>query len=512
MSSFIGAIDCGTTSSRFIVFDEKANVICTHQNEYPQYHPQPGWHEQRPVEIMSSIYTCIEGGLDKLVEKGYKREDVKGVGITNQRETACVWSRKTGRPVHNAVVWPDTRNTTTVRQLASKSDKGVDALKEKTGLPLSTYFAGVKLRWLLDNDQAVKAAHDSGDLLFGTVDTWILWNLTGGLDGGVFKTDVTNASRTMFMNLKTLAWDDELLDFFGVKKECLAEIVSNSEIYGKISSGSLKGLEIAGMIGDQQAALAGQKCLTAGEAKNTYGTGCFMLYHTGPDINISNHGLLTTMAYKAGPDATPQYALEGSIAVAGSSIKWTRDNLNLIEEADQIGKFAVEVDDTGGVYFVTGFSGLFAPYWDDTATGLMIGITAYTTKHHIARATLEATCFQTRAILDAMVADSGAELAILRVDGGMTNSSPAMQIQADILGIEVERPIMRESTAFGSALMAGNALGLFGWDLTKPETLKNVNTAGKTIFKSNITAERREEMYKGWNRAVERSKGWNIRE
>jgi len=512
MSGYVASIDCGTTSARFIVFDATAKVIVTAQLEFEQIFPQPGHMEERPQDIMDAINKCIEQGVDELEKKGIKKSEIKGVGITNQRETACVWSRKTGKPLYNAIVWPDTRNTGTVRQLAAKSDKGVDAIKAKTGLPISTYFAGVKLKWMLDNVDAVKEAHDSDDLMFGTVDTWILWSLTGGLNGGLFLTDVTNASRTMFMSLKTLSWDDELLEFFGVKKSCLAEIVSNAEVYGKMSSGALQGVPIAGLIGDQQGALAGQKCLAAGEAKNTYGTGCFMLYHTGKEVVPSNHGLLTTVAYKAGKDATPQYALEGSIAVAGSSIKWTRDNLNLIDEADQIGKFAVQVDDTGGVYFVTGFSGLFAPYWDDTATGMLIGITGYTTKHHIARATLEATCFQTKAILDSMQADSGAKLAVLRVDGGMTNSDPAMQIQADILGIEVERPVMRESTAFGSALMAGHALGLFGWDLTNPKSLENVNVQGKTVFKSHIDSDRREKMYKGWNRAVERSKGWNIRE
>lgn len=322
----------------------------------------------------------------------------------------------------SAIVWPDTRNTVTVRLLGLKTKHGSDVLKEKTGLPLSTYFAGTKLRWMLDNVDAVKEAHDKDDLMFGTVESWVLWNLTGGVNGGLHLTDVTNASRTMLMNLKTLQWDDECLKFFGFRDKILPKIVSNAEVYGKVSSGAFEGLPIAGMIGDQQAALVGNKCVELGSAKNTYGTGAFMLFNTGHEIVPSNYGLLTTTGYKAGPDAKPVYALEGSIAVAGSSIQWLRDQMELISSAKEIGELAGKVKDTGGVYFVPAFSGLFAPYWDDTAAGTIVGMTAYTNKCHVARATLEATCFQTRAILEAMAKDSKKTLKVLRVDGGMTNS------------------------------------------------------------------------------------------
>ncbi|GAA93942.1 hypothetical protein E5Q_00588 [Mixia osmundae IAM 14324] len=509
-TELIGAIDCGTTSSRFFIFDSVANVVAQHQLEFEQIFPHPGWMEERAEDLLSSIETCIVGALKQLEERGYSKSNIKGIGITNQRETTVVWSKMTGKALHHAIAWPDTRNTSTVRKLAAKSDKGVSALREKTGLPISTYFAGVKLRWLLDNVKEVREAHDSGDLMFGTVDTWLLWNYTGGLKGGLHLTDVTNASRTMFMDLRKLAWDDSLLEFFGVKREILPEIVSNSEIYGKFTSGPLEGMPIAGIVGDQQAALIGNKCLSKGDAKNTYGTGCFLLYNTGDTPVFSEHGLLSTPAYKAGPNAKPVYALEGSIAVGGSSVKWVRDNLGLIKESQEIGDLAGQVKDTGGVYFVTGLSGLFAPYWDDTATGMIIGLTGYTTKCHIARATLEATCFQTKAILDAMLKDSKHHIEILKVDGGMTNSDVAMQLQADILGIEVERSEMRESTALGSALMAGSALGLFGWDVSKPETLAKVNTQGNRFFKPTTTEQDRKDRYAGWNRAIERSKGWNV--
>jgi len=360
------------------------------------------------------VYTCLDGVAKAIEQKGFSKSDIKGIGITNQRETATVWSKKTGKPLCNAIAWPDTRNTSTVRKLASQSDKGLDALKAKTGLPLSTYFSGTKLAWMFDNVPAVKEAHDNDELLFGTVDSWVLWNLTGGLDGGVHYTDVTNASRTMFMDLKTLDWDKECLEFFGVKRACLPKIVSNAETYGKVTSGAFKGFPICGMIGDQQAALVGNKCVEVGSAKNTYGTGAFMLFNTGNEIVPSTHGLLTTPAYQGGPNAKPVYALEGSIAVAGSSVKWLRDQLSLIDDSAEVGKLASQVKDTGGVYVVPAFSGLFAPYWDDSASGCIIGLTGYTTKQHLCRATLEATCFQTKAILDAMAKDSKKEFAVLR--------------------------------------------------------------------------------------------------
>jgi len=514
MPEFVLSVDIGTTSTRAIVFNEAAEALCTSQLEYDQIYPHPGWHEQKHDDLIQSVYTALDGVAEKFKGMGYKLEDIKGVGLTNQRETACVWSRSTGKPFPNvnAIAWPDTRNTATIRQLAAKSDKGVDALKGKTGLPISTYFSGTKLRWMLDNIPAVKEAHDNDDLLFGTVESFALYNLTGGKDGGVHLTDVTNASRTMLMSLETLDWDKECLEFFGVKHNILPKIVSNAEVYGKISSGAFKGFQICGMIGDQQAALVGQKCVEVGSAKNTYGTGAFLLYNTGHNIVPSTHGLLTTPAYRAGPNAKPVYALEGSIAVAGSSVKWLRDSLNLIGDSADVGKLASQVKDTGGVYFVPAFSGLFAPYWDDSASGCIIGLTGYTTKHHLARATLESVCFQTKAILDAFAKDSKSELQILRVDGGLTNSDECMQIQSDILGISVERPDMRESTALGSALLAGVTLGLFGWDLTKPESLKKVNVAGKSTFTAKNDQKDRDQRYRGWNRAIERSKGWKTEE
>lgn len=406
--------------------------------------------------------------------------------------------------MHNAIVWTDTRNTAIVAKLSKKDPSlGADILKEKTGLPISTYFTGVKLRWLLDNVDAVKKAHDEDRLMFGTIDSWLIWNLTGGLNGGVHVTDPTNASRTMLMNIHKLQWDPELLEFFGVKSNILAKIVSCAEEYGKFADGVLKGYPIAGCLGDQQAALVGQKCFASGEAKNTYGTGCFMLFNTGPDLVMSKNGLLSTVAYQLGPNDKPTYALEGSIAVAGSAVKWVRDNLGLIKDASEIGALAAKVKDTGGVVFVTAFSGLFAPYWKDTARGLLIGLTGYTTKEHICRATLDATCFQTRDILDAMNSDSGKPLKSLKVDGGMTNSDECMQMQADALGIEVDRPEMRESTAFGSAIAAAIAMGV--WKL---DALGHINTKGRTVFKPKEDAKSREERYKLWKKAVEKSVGW----
>jgi len=510
MPEYILSVDIGTTSTRAIVFSGTAEVIATHQLEYDQIYPHPGWHEQRHEDLIGTVYTCLEGIDKAFTEKKLNKSDIKGIGITNQRETACVWSKKSGKPLTNAIAWPDTRNTSTVRSLAAQSEKGLDALKAITGLPISTYFTGTKLKWMLANVPAVKEAHDSGDLMFGTVETWVLWNLTGGLDGGLHLTDCTNASRTMFMDLKTLDWSEEALKFFGVNRDCLPKIVSNAEVYGEVSSGAFKGFKIAGMIGDQQAALVGNKCVETGSAKNTYGTGAFMLFNTGKKIVPSNAGLLTTPAFKAGPNADPVFALEGSIAVAGSSVKWIRDQLGLIGDSAEIGELASQVKDTGGVYFVPAFSGLFAPYWDDLASGTIIGITGYTTKCHLARATLEATCFSTKAILEAMAKDSKTNLEVLRVDGGMTNSDVCMQLQSDILGISVERPEMRESTALGSALCAGVALKLFGWDLSKPETLAKVNVAGKNTFEPTNDEKDRATRYKGWNRAVSRAMKWKV--
>lgn len=489
MPDLVGSIDAGTTSVRFMVFDEFAKVHASHQMEFNQYYPHPGWHEQDAHEIIDCVYECIDKALAKLEEGGkFKTSDVKVIGVTNQRETTVVWDKNTGKALTRAIAWPDARTTSTIRKLESQHPKGIDAVKEETGLPLSTYFASVKLRWMLDNLPEVRKAHDDKQMLFGTVDSWIVYNLT---DKQVHITDASNASRTMFMDLRAQTWDQKLCDFFGIDMDILPEIKSSSEVYGKVSHGALNGVEIAGIVGDQMAALVGNKCFQPGEAKNTYGTGAFLLYNTGEKVVSSKNGLLSTIAYKAGPHAPVHYALEGSIAVAGSAVKWVRDSLGLIKEASEIGELAGQVQDTGGVYFVTAFNGLFCPYWDDTAAGTVVGITAYTDKRHFCRATLESTCYQTKAILDAMSKDSGVALKALQVDGGLTNSDVAMQIQADILGINVERPEMRESTALGSALLAGSAVGLFGWDINKPETLSKVNTAGKQVFEPKIDQEKR---------------------
>ncbi|PWO01406.1 putative glycerol kinase [Tilletiopsis washingtonensis] len=507
MPDFVGSIDAGTTSVRFMIFNERAEVQASHGLEFTQFFEHPGWQDQDAHEIVDKVNECIDVAVRQLEESGKgSKKDIKVIGITNQRETTVVWDKKTGRALTRAIAWPDTRTTHTVRQLAEKSDKGTDAVKLETGLPLSTYFAALKLRWMLDNIPEVKKAHDDKNMLFGTVDSWLLYNLTGRK---VHYTDASNASRTMFMDLRKQTWDPKLCDFFGIDMDILPEIKSSSEVYGTVAEGTLQGVEIAGLIGDQMGALIGQKALTPGEAKNTYGTGAFLLYNTGDKVVDSKNGLLSTIAYKAGPNAEPVYALEGSIAVCGSAIKWLRDSIGLIKEAAEVGELAEGVEDTGGVYFVTAFSGLLCPYWDDTASGMIIGMTGYTDKRHIARATIEAACYQTQAVLAACEKDSGVPLASLQVDGGMTNSDIIMQIQADILGLTVERPEMRETTALGSALLAGAAKGLFGWDLSKPETLKDVNAAGKQKFEPSISAERRKELLHGWERAVERCKAWN---
>ncbi|KAG0093103.1 Glycerol kinase [Podila epicladia] len=452
MHSFIGAIDNGTTSSRFLIFDENGNLVIGHQLEYRQMYPHPGWVEQDPMDILASVVACIDGALRKFGLQGHHARSLKGIGITNQRETAVVWDRNTGKPLHNAIVWSDTRTKDIVSRMAESSEKGADAVKEACGLPITTYFSAVKLRWLLENSPEVKEAHDNGNLMFGTVDSWLIY------------------------------WSDECLDFFGLNKDILPEIKPSSTLFGAINHEELdeiKNVPIAGCLGDQHAALVGQHCFEAGEAKNTYGTGCFMLFNTGDEYIPSNNGLLTTVGYQfEGEPAS--YALEGSIAVAGSAVKWLRDNMGIIREADEINALAASVPDNGGVIFVTAFSGLFAPYWRPDVRGCILGISQHTTKHHLARATLEATCFQTRAILDAMNADSGQALKTLRVDGGLSNSDVCMQLQANILGIDVSRPQMHESTALGAATAAGVHLGI-----------------------------ERDEQYDLWQKAIDKSLSWS---
>ncbi|KAH9052574.1 glycerol kinase [Lactarius vividus] len=491
---FVGSLDCGTTSTRFIIFDHHANIIAQSQEEFPQYYPEPGWHEHDVNELQEACDRVIEQAVAKLEEAGYTRNSVKVIGVTNQRETTVVWSRKTGKPLCRAIVWDDSRTRGIVLhfenlletqgiEIDGKVRRGKDgalAIKELTGLPLSTYFSAIKLRWMIDHREDVREAHEEDDLAFGTVESWIAYHIS----------EVTNASRTLLLNIRTLKWDPALLRFFGFRESVLPRLVSTSEVYGNIASGPLKG-----------GALIGNKCLAPGQAKCTYGTGAFLLFCTGTDIVYSNHGLLSTVAYQPGPNSKPS-------PLPGSAIKWLRDSMGLIESAGQINTLAGSVPSSSGVYFVTAFSGLLAPYWDSDATGLLIGLTSYTTPAHVARATLEANAFQTRAVIDSMVLDAHSDLAHLKVDGGMTNGDLAMEVLADVGGFEVVRPEMRESTALGSALLAASAIGLFGWDISRPETLKEVNTARSTCFNPRTTEKQRAEAWHGWQRAVDRSRGW----
>ncbi|KAJ8067010.1 hypothetical protein OCU04_004389 [Sclerotinia nivalis] len=518
--SFIGSVDQGTTSTRFLIFNRDGEPVASHQVEFSQIYPQSGfvllsilivmyanqkrWHEHDPLEIIDSIEACIEGAVKQFEEKGHSARQIKAVGLTNQRETTVVWDHETGEPLANAIVWTDTRNQALVRKL--KARLGSDQLQRLCGLPLSTYPSVGKLLWLIENNGKVADAYARGHLAFGTIDSWVVYKLNGGPKKNVFVTDPTNASRSMFMNLHTLQYDEQLLDFFrfDMDRLHLPKIVRSSdrESFGTLTTGILKGVPITGVLGDQSAALVGQKGFTPGRAKNTYGTGCFLLYHVGDKPVISTHGLLSTVAYDF--DGKPQYALEGSIAVAGSSIKFLQNNLGFIDSSARVSQLAETVEDNGGVTFVTAFSGLFAPYWYDDARGTLFGITAYTQKGHIARATLEATCFQTKAILDAMEKDSGRKLAELAVDGGMSNSDLCMQTQADLISIPVERPRMLETTALGAAIAAGFAVGV--WETFNE--LKNINTVGKTVFHPKITQEESKEKFSRWSKAVEMCKGW----
>ncbi|KAG9312817.1 hypothetical protein JVU11DRAFT_6234 [Chiua virens] len=534
---FVGSLDCGTTSVRFIIFDRYANIVAQSQAEFPQYYPNPGWHEHDPNEIQNVSERCIAEACRHLENNGWAKESVKvigsskafvchivpaiqnpisNLGITNQRETAVAWHRMTGKPLCRAIVWTDSRTRNTVvhyeRVLGEtgleveqghfkKGEEGASALRDITGLKLSTYFSAIKLRWMIDNDPEVKTAHAEDNLLFGTVESWVVYNLTGGPNGGIHVGDVTNASRTLLMNLRTLQWDDRMLKFFDFRPSILPKLVSSSEVYGHIARGPLKGIPIGGLIGDQQGALVGNKCLKAGEAKCTYGTGAFLLFCTGGEIIQSSNGLLSTVAYQPGCGTAPVYALEGSG-------KQLRDSMGFIKSANEINDLARSIPDTGGVYFVTAFSGLLAPYWDPAAAGLLIGLSSYTTPAHIARAAIEANAFQTRAILECMKLDSKTDLKHLKVDGGMTNGDACMEILADFGGFDVVRPEMRESTALGSALLAGAAIRLFGWDLSKPETLTEVNVNGSKEFTPHLSPTQRDKAWIGWQRAVERSKGW----
>ena len=496
MAQYVGALDQGTTSTRFMIFDHSGQVVAIDQKEHEQIYPRPGWVEHDPIEIWDRCVDVTRGALKKA---GIAANDLAAVGITNQRETAVVWDRKTGKPIHNAIVWQDTRTDQIVNEFAR--DGGQDRLRDKVGLPLATYFSGPKVKWMLENVDGARAKAEAGDLLFGNIDTWCIWNLTGGPSGGVHVTDVSNASRTMLMNLQTLDWDDEILRLMGIPRSMLPQIKASSEVYGK-ATGDLAGIPVAGDLGDQQAALFGQTCFSAGEAKNTYGTGCFMLLNTGTKVVPSKSGLLTTLGYKIG-NQPAVYALEGSIAITGALVQWLRDNIGLIKTAPEIEQLAATVENNGGVYFVPAFSGLFAPYWKNEARGVIAGLTRYVTKGHIARATLEATAWQTREVLDAMNSDSGVDLTALKVDGGMVYNELLMQFQSDVLGVPVIRPKVAETTALGAAYAAGLAVGF--WNAV--EDLR-ANWAKDKEWQPKMDAAEREKEYRFWKKAVTRTFDW----
>ncbi|UXA13183.1 glycerol kinase GlpK [Mycobacterium sp. SMC-8] len=501
MADFVAAIDQGTTSTRCMIFDHDGAEVGRHQLEHEQILPRAGWVEHNPVEIWERTGSVLATALNKTK---LATTDLVALGITNQRETSLVWNRHTGRPYYNAIVWQDTR-TDRIASALDRDGRG-DVIRQKAGLPPATYFSGGKLQWLLENVDGLRADAEKGDALFGTTDTWVLWNLTGGHRGGVHVTDVTNASRTMLMNLETLDWDDELLGFFGIPRQMLPEIrpSSSPQPYGvTVETGPADGeIPVTGILGDQQAAMVGQVCLSVGEAKNTYGTGNFLLLNTGEDIVRSKNGLLTTVCYQFG-DAKPVYALEGSIAVTGSAVQWLRDQLGIISGASQSEALARQVEDNGGVYFVPAFSGLFAPYWRSDARGAIVGLSRFNTNAHVARATLEAICYQSRDVVDAMAADSGVRLEVLKVDGGITANDLCMQIQADVLGVDVVKPVVAETTALGAAYAAGLAAGF--WD--GPDDLRANWQEGKR-WSPDWSGEQREDGYAGWRKAVQRTLDW----
>jgi glycerol kinase len=493
MADYIGAIDQGTTSTRFIVFDRDGQIVAVDQREHEQITPRAGWVEHDAKEIWTRTREVIGGVLASTpLEAG----DISAVGITNQRETTLVWDRATGEPVYNAIVWQDTRTDAIVRELGD-----VDQLREVTGLPLSTYFAGPKIKWVLDNVEGARERAENGELAFGTMDTWILWNLTGGTDGGLHYTDVTNASRTLMMNLETLDWHEPSLELLGIPKSMLPEIRSSSEPYGEVKGTAIGGTPVAGILGDQQAALFGQTCFEAGDAKNTYGTGSFLLVNTGTEV-VRSDSLLTTIGYKLG-DGDATYVLEGSIAVTGALIQWLRDRLKIIDSAPAVEELARTVDDNGGVYFVPAFSGLFAPYWRDDARGVIVGLTAYANRGHIARAALEAAAWQSREVVDAANAVADVPFTELRVDGGMTANELLMQFQADVLGVPVIRPSVTETTALGAAYAAGLATGFWSDQAELKE-----RWAEDKRWEPQMEEDEREKQYARWKKAVSRSLDW----
>jgi glycerol kinase len=492
VSEYIAAIDQGTTSSRCIVFDHSGSIVSMDQKEHEQIFPKPGWVEHNAAEIWTNVQEVVQGAIEK---GNLSKDQIKAIGITNQRETTLVWDAETGEPVHNAIVWQDTRTDKLCQELGS--NVGQERFREKCGLPLATYFAGPKIRWLLDNVEGLRGRAERGEVLFGTMDSWVIWNLTGG----THVIDVTNASRTMLMNLRTLAWDQSILDAMKIPSAMLPEIRSSAEVYGS-AKGYLEGVPVASALGDQQAALFGQTCFNVGEAKSTYGTGTFLLLNTGTEPVVSKKGLLTTVGYKIG-DQPASFALEGSIAVTGSLVQWLRDNLGLISDAPEVETLARTVDDNGGCYIVPAFSGLFAPHWRSDARGVIAGLTRYINKGHIARATLEATSWQTREVVDAMNDDSGVPLTELKVDGGMTANNMLMQHLSDVLDVPVVRPVVAETTCLGAAYAAGLATGYW----SDVESLRS-NWQKDAEWQPDMDAAVRDREYAGWNKAVQRTLGW----
>ncbi len=493
MSKYIAALDQGTTSTRFMVFDRAGKTVCSAQREHEQIYPQPGWVEHNAEEIWQRTQQVMAEAMQL---GGLQAAEIAAIGITNQRETTVLWERATGKPAANAIVWQDMRVAGEVARLSNEI--GDEFFKSRTGLPISTYFSGLKIRWLLENIPGLRRRAEAGEILFGNIDTFLLWNLTRG----VHATDVTNASRTQLMNLHTLGWDAELLRALQIPEQILPRIASSSEVYGHVKEGPLAGVAVAGILGDQQAALVGQTCFARGEAKNTYGTGCFLLMNTGEKPVASKHGLLTTVAYKLG-SAPAVYALEGSVAIAGALVQWLRDNLSMFASSAEIEALARSVTDNGGVYLVPAFSGLFAPYWNSGARGIMAGLTRYVTKAHLARAALEAVAFQTRDVVEAMENDSGIPLEVLRVDGGMVVNNLLMQFQADMLDRPVVRPAVKETTALGAAYAAGLAVGFF----KSTNELRSAWAAEHT-WKPALEAGRRDHMYQMWKKAVSRAVDW----
>ena len=499
MAEYIASIDQGTTSTRCILFNHSGQIVSSHQMEHEQIYPKPGWVEHDPLEIWDRCQDVIKGAL---LNAGATADDIAAVGITNQRETTIVWDKETGKPFYNAIVWQDTRTDKIIAKFAEVS--GQNRFQERVGLPLATYFSGPKVRWILDNVEGVREAAEQGRAIFGNIDTWVIWNLTGGVDGGLHITDVTNASRTMLMDLKTLQWDPDICEVMGIPIQMLPEIRPSSQVYGYTKADGPFGgvIPVSGDLGDQQAATVGQTCFDPGEAKNTYGTGCFMILNTGTEIVFSKNGLLTTVCYQFEGEK-PVYALEGSIAITGALVQWIRDNIGLIDAAPQIEDLAKTVEDNGGIYFVPAFSGLFAPYWRTDARGVIVGLTRFINKGHIARAVLEATAFQSREVLDAMNGDSGVDLKALKVDGGMVQNDLLMQIQADVVQVPVIRPKVAETTALGAAYAAGLAVKFW-----KNKEEMRANWIKDKVWEPDSNSPLFDIKYKEWKKAVTRTFDW----